>query len=378
MIGMPRRMVGALGFVASVVASSRAPAILRTPENGLVVRTFEFPETEAVALSNLVVRGFAFGSSRAEWRIEEGHVALFDTDDDLQLSEPPFETRVEIPKEPGGAQPSSHEVRLDKVLPRVGDTWTSLAEREGVAPGLAALWNGASDVSATMDPSHAVEIVRGSVESHRVAPGDTLWSISRRFRVPLRDILWMNRSKGLALPVDRVLWLPRGPLAPSLEAKVAADLGVSTLVSRASAEIRDGSENAASRTIGIHVENPVPGRITSGYGWRRHPILQKPSFHRGVDIQASEGTAIRALAAGTVVFAGDAGAGGKSIILRHEDQLYSIYAHCASIFLSKGDEVPAGAEIGRVGKSGLATAPHLHFAMKRGPTSIDPLPYLRR
>lgn len=118
---------------------------------------------------------------------------------------------------------------------------------------------------------------------------------------------------------------------------------------------------------------PVNGRVTSSFGWRRHPILGTRRFHNGVDFAAPSGTTIRAAAAGTVVSAGWMRAYGKTVMVNHGNGYVSMYAHCSSLLVSNGASVSQGQAIARVGSTGLSTGPHLHFTIYRNGTEVNPL-----
>lgn len=103
------------------------------------------------------------------------------------------------------------------------------------------------------------------------------------------------------------------------------------------------------------------GNVTSGYGYRVNPITGLKDLHRGIDIAAAEGTAIKAIQDGTVTSAGDAGSYGLCVTIA-DDQVYeSRYAHCSSLAVSTGQEVKRGDVIGAVGSTGESTGPHLHL-----------------
>lgn len=117
---------------------------------------------------------------------------------------------------------------------------------------------------------------------------------------------------------------------------------------------------------------PVPGRISSGYGWRTHPITRRRQFHTGVDIAASYGTPVRAGGDGRVIFTGWRGGYGNVVIIDHGDKVTTIYAHLSSIRVSEGTVVKAGQVIGRVGSTGFSTGPHLHFEVRVDGKHVDP------
>jgi Rod binding domain-containing protein len=106
---------------------------------------------------------------------------------------------------------------------------------------------------------------------------------------------------------------------------------------------------------------PVAGAVTSAFGWRRHPITKEIKFHQGVDLRAAYGQEVQAAAAGKVVFSGDQGGYGATVVVEHADGTQTRYAHLSARLVKKGDEVGAGEALGRAGRSGRATGTHLHF-----------------
>jgi murein DD-endopeptidase MepM/ murein hydrolase activator NlpD len=122
---------------------------------------------------------------------------------------------------------------------------------------------------------------------------------------------------------------------------------------------------------------PVEGRITSGYGYRRHPVHRVRKLHTGMDIAAPTGTPIRCGADGTVVHASRWGGYGNCIIVDHAGGLATLYAHCSRLAVTKGQAVTEGQVIGYVGSTGLSTGPHLHFEVRRDGRPTDPKPFLQ-
>ncbi|MGB3797770.1 MAG: peptidoglycan DD-metalloendopeptidase family protein [Alteraurantiacibacter sp.] len=117
---------------------------------------------------------------------------------------------------------------------------------------------------------------------------------------------------------------------------------------------------------------PVPGRISSRYGMRRHPILGYRRMHSGLDFRARHGTPIYAATDGTVNFSGRNGGYGNFVRIRHGGGLSTGYAHMSRIAVRNGEAVRRGQVIGYVGSTGLSTGPHLHYEMYRGGQKIDP------
>lgn len=117
---------------------------------------------------------------------------------------------------------------------------------------------------------------------------------------------------------------------------------------------------------------PVQGRITSGFGMRRHPILGYARQHSGMDFGAPYGAPIYAVTDGTVAMAGYNGGYGRYVRLTHADNLGSGYGHMSRIAVSAGQRVRRGQVIGYVGSSGLSTGPHLHYELYRGGRAVNP------
>lgn len=119
-------------------------------------------------------------------------------------------------------------------------------------------------------------------------------------------------------------------------------------------------------------QSPVPGRVSSNYGLRMHPILRYARMHRGLDFRASYGTPILAVADGRVSGAGWAGGYGRQVRLSHSGGIATSYSHMSRIAVSPGGRVRQGQVIGYVGSTGLSTGPHLHFETYRNGATVNP------
>lgn len=117
---------------------------------------------------------------------------------------------------------------------------------------------------------------------------------------------------------------------------------------------------------------PTNGRVTSGYGMRRHPILRYKRMHSGLDFGGGYGAPIYAVTDGTVIYAGRKGGFGNYVKLRHSGGLASGYAHMSRIAVRNGRQVRRGQIIGYIGSTGLSTGPHLHYELYRGGRAINP------
>lgn len=119
--------------------------------------------------------------------------------------------------------------------------------------------------------------------------------------------------------------------------------------------------------------SPYP--ITSGFGWRRHPVLNEMKFHSGIDIGVPMGTPIHALTDGIVEYAGVMSGYGNVVMINHGN-IISLYAHNSSLLVSVGQAVKGGQLISYSGNTGLSSGPHLHFEIRdSNGNPIDPNRY---
>ena len=122
-------------------------------------------------------------------------------------------------------------------------------------------------------------------------------------------------------------------------------------------------------------------RITSHFSRRRlHPVHNTVRAHTGVDYGAPSGATVVSVASGTVVSAGWAGAGGNQVRIRHDGGIETFYMHLSSFAsgVRAGVHVDQGQFIGRVGSTGTATGPHLHFSLRKNDLFVDPVAERRR
>lgn len=193
-----------------------------------------------------------------------------------------------------------------------------------------------------------------------IKSGDTLGQIANVYQTTVEEILDVNDVIATQLSIGTTIILPNAkPVSTSSKA-----------VSRS------GSVVASLRNL----QWPVNGVITSQYGWRKNPFdRSQTQFHRGLDIGASRGTTIKAATAGEVVLSGWQSGYGYTVIIKHGND-YTLYAHASSLTVRKGQWVSQGQEIAKVGATGNATGPHLHFEVRvQGNSSsktVNPINYL--
>lgn len=121
---------------------------------------------------------------------------------------------------------------------------------------------------------------------------------------------------------------------------------------------------------------PVPGGVSSGFGYRIHPIYGDSRLHTGWDMNADCNNPIRAAGEGRVIFSGWRGGYGNAIIIDHGGGMATLYAHQNRLDVGYGAPVATGDIIGLIGSTGTSTSCHLHFEVRINSEPVDPTPYL--
>lgn len=258
-----------------------------------------------------------------------------------------------------------------------------------------------------------------------VRKGDTLYSISRRYNVPIKDMINANRlrppytlyvGQKLRLPTKQYHIVRRGeslysiarqynvdvtslsrvnnlqtPYSLSPGQKLLLPASVSSAAGSATAASSKATANAAQNTskrtsYQRPAESytppastrktkfmwPVNGTVVSGFG-----NLGSGRKNDGINIKAALGTAVKAADSGTVAYAGNELKGfGNLILIKHSDGWITAYAHCDRLFVKKGQKVARGEKIATVGSSGSVTTPQLHFEVRAGKKAVNPRSYL--
>jgi murein DD-endopeptidase MepM/ murein hydrolase activator NlpD len=121
---------------------------------------------------------------------------------------------------------------------------------------------------------------------------------------------------------------------------------------------------------------PCEGYISSGYGFRRHPIFRIRDFHSGLDIANVLYTPIYTTADGKVVFSGWQSGYGNVIVIDHGHNYRTVYGHLAKKFVKKDDLVSRGQIIAKMGNTGTSTGSHVHYEVHLKGRTVNPKPYL--
>ncbi|MFN3768093.1 MAG: peptidoglycan DD-metalloendopeptidase family protein [Ectopseudomonas guguanensis] len=129
---------------------------------------------------------------------------------------------------------------------------------------------------------------------------------------------------------------------------------------------------SARQPSNLLFDRPVNGPLSSPFGLRRFFNGEERNPHSGLDFAANRGTPIKAPAAGKVILIGDYFFNGKTVFLDHGQGLISMFCHLSEIDVKLGDEIPRGGHVGKVGATGRATGPHLHWNVSLNDARVDP------
>ena len=189
---------------------------------------------------------------------------------------------------------------------------------------------------------------------------DTLASLSKRYKIPREAILSANSDKDLR--AGNYFFIPQN----------RGILGRHTIQNIMGGRSPANFSPDISKSAFIW---PVPtvSRISSQYGMRWGRV------HEGIDIPATRGTRIVSTADGLVVYAGsDLGGYGNIVVIGHANGYFSVYAHTHRFFVFKGQRVMKGQVIAQVGSTGRSTGPHLHFEIRYGGKSYNPMHFVSK
>lgn len=201
---------------------------------------------------------------------------------------------------------------------------------------------------------------------HEVTFGETLEQIAANYKQDIEEIAKLNNlSKPYQVEEFQII-------------KINTD---SELLNQKNKE-RQSADQHISITNNTDVGNiiddkhkfipPISGTVITNFG---DPIAGGKS--KGINILAAEGTQVKSIANGMVIYTGHDKKFGNLVIIKLEHDLFAAYAHLDRLELKKGDVIKQGELVGHVGSTGSATHPQLYFAIKRGGQAVDPLNYIK-
>lgn len=213
----------------------------------------------------------------------------------------------------------------------------------------------------------------GTPIHHVVKAGDTAYSIARRYNVSVTALAsWNGLDSNLTLRVGQRLLIPSGgidtraatsPATPAPKKRKPAQKKV-----QKSPKVEPDPAPAPakeSRSNAVFIA-PVDGPVL-------RPFSKKSGGNEGVDYQVPTGTSVRAAAAGSVALISKSVNDTSIVLLRHGNNLYSVYSNLNAVTLKKGDRVQQGQALGKVAGG---NPPYVHFEIRKGTEAVDPAPYL--
>lgn len=227
-----------------------------------------------------------------------------------------------------------------------GETLSSVAKKFELSMSTLISLNNLENVNM-LSPGQKILVSSISGIIYQSSQSETLEDIATRYKISIEDIQEINQIKNIQIVPGTSLFLPKVSLPSS----------------------------AVSKVLGYTFINPVPGyrRLSSHFGWRRHPKSKRRRIHAGIDLAAPHGSRILAAREGRVIFCGGCGNAGLTTKIKHHNGLTTVYAHQAKSLVRSGDWVKTGQHIGYVGTTGITTGPHLHFEVRKFGQAKNPL-----
>ena len=214
-------------------------------------------------------------------------------------------------------------------------------------------------------------------QKHVVQKGETLYAISRKYNL---DITSLSRLNGLKLPyainTGQVLELPSSIVASSSKGSSKSFFKTSKSSAKVSKSKKTSASKAKRKNVSTYRKTkfvwPVNGSVVSNFGF-----VGQGRKNDGINIRAALGTNVKAADKGIVAYAGNELKGfGNLVLIKHNDGYITAYAHADKIYVKKGQRVLRGEKIATVGKTGSVNTPQLHFEVRAGKKAVNPRQYL--
>lgn len=228
---------------------------------------------------------------------------------------------------------------------RSGDTITTIASRFGLKNISSILGVNGVENAKRIRVGQILKIPSMDGIHYTTVRGDSLEGLAKQYSMSVTMLLDANDLETSVLPVGKTLFIPGLTLSTMDLRKAMGELFIMPLSN---------------------------GRLTSRFGYRKDPFTGARSFHTGIDLAAPTGTPIQATLDGTVAATGYSTVYGNYIIVTHEHNYQSLYAHLSSFSVKRGQAVSQGMIIAKVGNTGYSTGPHLHFSVYKNGQVVDP------
>lgn len=141
--------------------------------------------------------------------------------------------------------------------------------------------------------------------------------------------------------------------------------------------LHNQSEPEARPVQGKVLSLPVSGSLIKQYGWQEDPVDNYPRFHEGIDIKAKKGSTVQVVLDGKITKVGQDPILGKYVQVHHSEELSTLYAHLSEVTVKTDELIKEGEQVGKVGDTGIADEPHLHFEVRESGQLVDPVTRLK-
>lgn len=191
------------------------------------------------------------------------------------------------------------------------------------------------------------------------------------------DSTRLSQSVGLPTGQKLIETLFPDPSGTEIWSREAADLGEAT--SHLRAELTTISKVAMTKMDQLEQTPsivPTRGQLSSGFGWRLHPVFGEYLLHDGQDITSSIGTPVTATAMGKVVVKEYSSSYGNYVVVAHGNGVRTLYAHLHAFQCELGENVRRGQVIGLLGNTGRSTGPHVHYEVRVNDRPVDPMHWI--
>jgi murein DD-endopeptidase MepM/ murein hydrolase activator NlpD len=223
----------------------------------------------------------------------------------------------------------------------------------------------------------AIARVQDSLDRIEADQTSSLNSLEQAYDGRIKRMRGLLAELGLAHAARASTELPAG--GPYVPYRVAAGANPFERQIQRVMVARTQADRLTRTMASVPIRKPVVGELdmSSGFGVRLDPFLNKPAMHTGLDFRGNVGEPVRATASGTVSAAGWSGGYGRMVEIDHGNGLSTRYGHLSEIEAKVGQSVKIGQVIGRLGSTGRSTGPHLHYETRVDGEAVDPEKFLR-
>ncbi|HWE75928.1 MAG TPA: LysM peptidoglycan-binding domain-containing M23 family metallopeptidase [Stellaceae bacterium] len=296
----------------------------------------------------------------------------------------PAKPQAAPPSPPATAAPQEHLAHPSQITIAKGETLYTISRRYDVP--LRSIID-ANHLDPPFQVAAGTRLDLPQERFHIVKPGDTLYGIARLYGVEVSTLASLNRLEPpYGLRAGETLFLPaeveppdHSPSAVAAAPESAAPGSKPDTIAGAPSEKPSQPGTAAAPTP--ELTRPIPPRVGKGFDWpvqgkiiERYGTGPNGTHNDGINIAAQAGEPVRAADAGVVAYAGNELRGyGNLVLIKHPGGYMTAYAHNSQLLVKRGNVVKRGQEIAKAGSTGTVDTPQVHFEIRQGTRAIDPI-----